>query len=117
MNLEASVYPPMLPTRPCAFCLSLRGGSVFADFGVDHRGRAYLVRISFDGYGCCQPGWRTRLGRMSKSDTELLLAAVESDEVDTPAIARILRTYFSQNRDLLWPDALADHELLPSEPS
>jgi hypothetical protein len=54
---------------------------------------------------------------MSKSDTELLLAAVESDEVDTPVIARILRAYFSQNRDLLWPDALADHDLLPSEPS
>jgi hypothetical protein len=30
--MDIALYPPMVPTRPCLFCLSLQGGSVFADF-------------------------------------------------------------------------------------
>ena len=35
MRINAETYPPMLPTRPCRFCLSLQHDSVFADFDVD----------------------------------------------------------------------------------
>jgi hypothetical protein len=50
--MDIALYPPMLPTRPCRFCLSLQGASVFADFDVDADGRVFAVRVSFDGYGC-----------------------------------------------------------------
>jgi hypothetical protein len=42
----------VMPSRPCRICFSLQGGAVFADFDVDADERLYLVRISFDGYGC-----------------------------------------------------------------
>src|SRR5579871_6352723 len=34
MSITVQLYPVM-PSRPCSFCLSLQGGSVFADFDKD----------------------------------------------------------------------------------
>jgi hypothetical protein len=42
-RMQIALYPPM-PTRPCRFCLSLQGDSVFADFEVDPDGRVFAVR-------------------------------------------------------------------------
>lgn len=97
-----------MSTRPCRFRLCLQGGSVFADFDVDPDGRVYAVRVSFDGYGCCHAP--AGIGRLSLSDSALLLAMVRRGSVD-PAAARALRTYFRENADALWRDALARHEL------
>ena len=107
--MDIALYPPMLPSRPCRFCLSLQGGSVFADFDVDRDGRVFVVRISFDGHGCCRAP--ADVGRMTVRDSEALLAMVQQGSV-LPTAAEILRTYFQQNRDAFWSDALADHGLL-----
>jgi hypothetical protein len=82
-----------MPSRPCRVCLSLQGGSVFADFDVDRDGRLYLVRISFDGYDCCRAP--ADVGRMRHEDSSLLLdmaagRAVEPTEVE-PNPAGLLR--------------------------
>ncbi|MFV0468707.1 MAG: hypothetical protein ACK5MK_07260 [Dysgonomonas sp.] len=45
----------LMPTRPCDYGLASQGDSVFADFGISEKGSLYLVRISYDGYGCCEP--------------------------------------------------------------
>lgn len=103
MNID--LYEPMA-SRPCRFCLSLQGCSVFADFDVDD-GLLYLARISFDGFGCCRP---ETIGRMSAEDSIELLAMVETNAFD--GAERILRRYFRQVRDALWPDALERHDLL-----
>jgi hypothetical protein len=105
-------YPPMLPTRPCDFCLALQDDSVFADFKLDEHGRAHLVRISYDGYGCCHPEFNADRGYMCREDTKQLLDLIESDKVQHPDAARILSTFFSQHQDDIWADALRDHELL-----
>jgi hypothetical protein len=107
MNIALS--PPM-PSRPCRFCLSLQGDSVFADFDVDPDGRVFAVRVSFDGYGCCRAP--ADVGRMDLRDSEALLAMVQQGAVDEAVAAAALRTYFQQNRNAFWSDALADHGLL-----
>jgi hypothetical protein len=107
--MDVELYPPMLPSRPCRFCLSLQGGSAFADFDVDPDGRVFAVRVSFDGYGCCQAP--ADVGRMSASDSELLLAMVQRGAIDATA-SPLLRAYFDQNRDAFWTDALVDHGLV-----
>ena len=107
--VDIALYPPMLPNRPCRFCLSLQRGSVFADFDVDSDGRVFAVRISFDGYGCCRAP--ADVGRMSVRDSEALLAMVQQGSIDAAA-ALPLRAYFQQNRDAFWSDALAHHGLL-----
>lgn len=97
-----------VPSRPCRFCLSLQDDSVFADFDVDEKGRAFLRRISFDGYGCCYGEFR----KMTLDDSRFLIDSVERGAVQDPKIEVVLRTYFEENADVIWSDALATHELL-----
>lgn len=107
--MEVEIYPPMLPSRPCRFCLSLQGGSVFADFNVDADGRLFAVRVSFDGYGCCHAP--ANVGRMDVDDSDALLGMVKQGSIDARA-SDALRAYFQQNRDAFWSDALAHHGLV-----
>ena len=107
--MEVDLYPPMLPSRPCHFCLSLQGGSVFADFDVTADGRVFAVRVSFDGYGCCTAP--ADIGRMDTHDSAALLAMVGRGSIDATG-ADVLRAYFRQNRDALWSDALEEHGLI-----
>jgi hypothetical protein len=107
--MDVGVYPPMLPTRPCRFCLRLQGGSVFADFDLDSDGRVFAVRVSFDGYGCCTAP--ADIGRMEADDSAALMSMVKRDSIDAEG-AEVLRRYFRQNRDALWSDALAHHDLM-----
>lgn len=107
--MDIALYPPM-PARPCRFCLSLQGGSVFADFDVDPDGSVFAVRVSFDGYGCCRAP--INIGRMSARDSKALLAMVEEGSIDAAVAAEALRAYLQHNRHALWSDALAHHGLL-----
>ena len=107
--MDIRTYPPMVPTRPCRYCLSLQDDSVFADFDVNDEGRIYLRRISFDGYGCCNIN-SARL--MSENVSRNFVRWIESDEVDHDAMRETLSEYFRDNQDAIWADALKDHELI-----
>jgi hypothetical protein len=99
------------PFRACRLCLTFDDGCVFADFDVDTTdGRLYLVRISFDGYGCCNapPG----IDRLSRDDSEMLLTMASKRAVDPVAVAPILRQYFAANQQQLWADALHEYDLV-----
>lgn len=106
MPISIAVYA-MVESRPCDFCLCLQEGSVFADFDIDDD-RVVLQRISFDGYGCCEGEFR----KMSLEDSHTLIEAIERGAVADPKIEVVLRTYFGENEDLIWSDALATHDLL-----
>lgn len=97
-------------TRPCRFSLCLQGGSVFADFDVDSDGRAYLIRISFDGYGCS--GTEGEVTRIPVAESKALVKLVEMDDVNRDDIREILYRYFDQNQNVIWRDALVEHGLL-----
>ena len=97
-----------MPTRPCRFCIALQDDSVFADFDIDAEGRAFLVRISFDGYGCCGGDFK----KMPPGDSRTLIAAAERGSFEDPKIEMVLRSYFQKNAGVIWEDALTTHELL-----
>jgi hypothetical protein len=107
--MEIELWEPM-PSRPCRICLSLQGGSVFADFDVDRDERLYLVRISLDGYGCCRAP--ADVGRMRPEDSSLLLDMTARRAVEPGAVEPILRGYFTENEERLWGDALREHGLV-----
>jgi hypothetical protein len=108
MSIAVQTYPVM-PTRPCSFCLCLQGGSVFADFDTDDTNIVSLRRISFDGYGCCEV---ESITRMSSSDSRFLLDAIARDEFQSDQVGEALRRYFREQKDVIWSDALAEHDLL-----
>jgi len=109
MRMKIETFPVM-PTCPCSFCLQLQGGSVFADFDKDEAGLIFLRRISFDGFGCCRAA--ESITKMSPGDSQLLLNAISRGGVESVQVEETLRRYFQENKNLIWGDALAEHELL-----
>jgi hypothetical protein len=102
-------YEPM-PTRPCRYCLALQDDSVFVDFDITWAGAVYLVRISYDGYGCCVPGHQA--GKMDRPSSRYLIAAIHTNNLDSPRVTAILQSYFRTNKIALWEDALSEHGLI-----
>lgn len=111
MNITAYSWPDGV--RPCRFSLCFNDGSVFADFDVDGRQCVYLVRISFDGYGCCTVPKATQ---MSPSESSKLLHAWAANDVNHAWVRDLLHTYLSANKHLIWEDALVEYGLIrPSQ--
>ena len=108
--MEISKHVWTTSSRPCRFCLCLQGGSVFADFNNDSDGRVFLVRISFDGYGCCET--ESKVARMALEESDTLVKLVNTDDVNRDEIREILYRYFDQNQNVIWRDTLVEHELL-----
>ena len=109
MGISVEIYPVM-PSRPCSFCLSLQGGGVFADFDIDAEGVVLLSRISFDGYGCCELG--ASVAKMSPCDSRFILDAIALGSVESIQIDKVLRSLFHDNMDVIWAEALEAHGLL-----
>ena len=109
--MQIRVAEPM-PTRPCKICLALQDDSVFADFDLDEEGRLYLARISFDGYGCCDPSWEGAPVKLENTISQQLLYKFEDENVATEDVANILSAYFVNCGKAIWVDALQTHELI-----
>ena len=108
MSIEVQTYPVM-PTRPCGFCLCFQGGSVFADFDTGDAGAIFLRRISFDGYGCRKVESTVK---MSSGDSRLPWDAIARGELECAQVEEDLRRYFRDCKDVVWSDALAEHGIL-----
>ena len=103
-------FEPM-PSRPCQYCLALQDNSVFVDFDIDQNGCLYIVRISFDGYGCCTINPK-KTKKLNSKKSKKLIRIIEENKLATPEASQILSTYFYENRELLWEDALNEHYLI-----
>lgn len=97
-------------SRPSRYCLGLQDDSVFADFDIDNEGDVFLLRISFDGYGCCRTAGKVKI--MTPDVSNRLITLIESGELASGALASILSQYFRENSDVIWQDALERHRLL-----
>jgi len=100
-----------LQGRPCSYSFAMQDDGVFADFNLLANGCLSLVRISFDGFGCCSTQDVGELGVVNKQDSEKLIRAFEKDRFDID-ILNIVSTYLSDNIHHLWGDALECHELV-----
>lgn len=85
---------------------------MFADFDINQNGCLYLVRISFDGYGCCYPDIKVGISALDNEKSQRLTKNIESGSLETPEVAEILKNYFRENKAALWEDALKDHEII-----
>ena len=129
-------FGSMAATRPSDFYLTFYDACVFADFQRVNEGRqVQLLRISFDGYGCCDSSRNDRpFSLMDAESSGQFLATLEnyrhnvenhhpqtasnpSDAItsvrERENILAILRKYFAENlANGLWQDALDQYSLL-----
>lgn len=91
----------MPESRPSDFCFSLFDGSVFVDF-AKKCGLIYLLRISFDGFGCYSvPGDSNPLGKeRSKSFLKIVRGGIK----DKTELLGLIKTALKINRSLLDAD-------------
>ena len=107
-EISIELYPVM-PTRPCSFCLCLQDAAVFADFDIVSERHVRLIRISYEGYGCCRA---ENLPTIISSGASILLSAIANESLNSPDVKNALREYFREIADLIWRDALEEHGLL-----
>lgn len=79
-------------------------------FDITLAGAVYLARISYDGYGCCVSGHQ--VGKMDIPNSRYLIAAILTNNLDSPRVTEIPQSYFRANKIMLWEDALSEHGLI-----
>ena len=102
----------VLPTRPCDYCLALQDDSVFLDLAKRECGSLFLVRISYDGFGCCEPSIDNGVSNFSKYETKLLIESINNNAVAVNEVTEVLRKYLEANSSVLWREALTEHGLI-----
>lgn len=99
----------MPASRPADYYLSYLDDSVFIDFLDSPQGIA-LIRISFDGYGCCTLG--SDLKTLNAEDSTKFRKLVANSDLDQHAIGQIVRKAIALNKSCIWEDALTEYELI-----
>jgi hypothetical protein len=108
-NNELFSITTMPPTRPADYYLCYLDGCVFIDFNKNQMKQIQLVRISFDGYGCCNVQNATP---MEPNDAKAFKAMMKAQMLDQSLLETIVKKTIAANKALLWEDALARYDLL-----
>jgi hypothetical protein len=105
-------------TRRSRYQFCLNGGCVFADFDEisndDGITQLQLVRISFDGFGCCRCSHSNLL--LSHEESGLLIKLIpdlDHNDVRQNEASQLLGSFFNRIKDEIWEDALIANDILP----
>lgn len=82
--------------------------SIFIDFGRVATGQLYLMRMSFDGYGCCECN-DYRL--LSSELSTVLDSQWQQSTCDMSKIWPAMKAVVALNKDQLWKKALLEYGL------
>ena len=100
------------PTRKSAYSFGFQDSSVYADFNINLNKCLYLIRISFDGYGCCYPDWIAEPLEINQTQSLEVLKMLEENDFDNPKMSSIFSSYFKSCGNAIWKDALKEHNLV-----
>lgn len=100
----------MPPSRPADYYLGYMDGCVFLDFNKDENGRVALIRISFDGYGCCR--LENHSIPLNEDDSVSFLNIIQDNIIDQEALNKLVKTAIQLNKESIWLDALEEYHLI-----
>ncbi len=100
----------MPASRLADYCIGCHDGSVYIDFNNGEYGRISLVRISFDGYGCCDLEKRTI--PLDQEDSEVFKEIVRCQTLDQDKMEAIVKKAVLLNQSAIWTDALEEYKLI-----
>lgn len=111
MHRDFDFYRTTMPaTRSAHYYLSCLNSSVFIDFDRLADDRITLIRISFDGFGCCHLDQPTT--PLSSKDSQEFIQEIEKEELNQEAITRLVKQAIRLNQRLIWSDALEKYQLI-----
>jgi hypothetical protein len=100
----------MSDSRPADYYFNCLDGSVFIDFNDYEGGLIQLVRISFDGYGCCN--LHDEAIPMDEFDSRIFKNLTTTATPDQSLLRTIIKKTLSANKHLIWEDALKHYALI-----
>lgn len=103
----------MPESRKADFHLGCLDGSVFIDFNQSGDNLISLVRISFDGYGCCNLDNKTK--SLSPELSKQFLIEITKDELDQDILTTLVKEIIRINKKSLWTDALEEYKLIDKD--
>lgn len=102
----------MPETRQADYLLSFSDGSISIDFNKNANHTISLIRISFDGYGCCELKDSVAMNLIDSTKFDIACTGTELNH--TVLSALVLKT-IKVNSKLIWKEALTRYELLSIE--
>lgn len=99
----------MPSTRKADFYLGCLDGCIFIDFNKAENNCIALVRISFDGYGCCNLDGTA--AHLNDEESALFLDQMKKTELDQNVITQLVKRSISINMDKVCPDAIEEYGL------
>ncbi|RNC79655.1 MAG: hypothetical protein ED557_14120 [Balneola sp.] len=100
-------------TRRADYYLGCLDGSIFLDFNRSPDNRISLVRISFDGFGCC--GLDESSIELSSKNSQDFISEMEKESLDQKVISELVYQIINANREHIWPEAIKEYGLLKKE--
>ena len=114
MNQEFNFFKTSMPlTRKADFYLGCLDSSVFIDFNQTQDNLISLVRISFDGYGCCNLD-NNGLS-LNLNDSAEFIAEMENENLSQEIISRLVKEIIKLNKDHIWMDAIQEYGLIENQ--
>jgi len=98
----------MPPTRPANYYLCCLNGSVFIDFNNDGN-KVVLVRISFDGFGCCHVSDAIPV---NENDSIYFKQMFQQNNIEQGRITEIILGNLKKNKSKIWEDALKRYHFI-----
>lgn len=111
IDSEMIFFKSIMPiSRKADYCLGCLDSSVFLDFNVSDDNLVFLIRISFDGYGCCD--FEEKSKSLNIEDSKIFIQFINNDELFQNIIRILVKKAIEINKENIWIDALNEYELL-----
>ncbi len=96
-------------SRPADYYLTCLDGSVFLDFN-NINGLIYLVRVSFDGFGCCNLGDESK--PLKEVDSIQFIEMFQRQCLEQNTIEGLVKELILINKSIVWQDAIEQYNLI-----
>lgn len=111
MKKDFDLFIATMPdTRKADYYFGCLDSSVFIDFNRSHDNLIYLVRISFDGYGCCNLDELSHC--LNTEESQCFIKEMEKRKFDQMTMIKLIKEAINLNKKHIWGDALKEYELM-----
>ncbi|MFD2567322.1 hypothetical protein [Pseudotenacibaculum haliotis] len=111
MRKTFDCYRTSMPrTRVAGYHLGCLNSSMFVDFNRSENDQISLIRISFDGLGCCNIEGEPI--PLDATDSQSFISEIEQEKLNEDAMSKLILKAININKEFIWDEALERYDLI-----